>query len=129
MSDATDTGTAGAPAETDVPAGADVDLDAHYWRERKALFGLFSAAIVASLVREWQLEGRLPEAARLAGLRGADYVLSQVDAQGVVQGVSYGTRMGPDLQFYRDIPLQPTAYGQSLALLCLAEALHHPETR
>jgi hypothetical protein len=45
----------------DVPAGADVDLDTHYWRERKALFALFSAAVVASVLREWQLEGRLPE--------------------------------------------------------------------
>jgi unsaturated rhamnogalacturonyl hydrolase len=35
--------------------------------------------------------------------------------------------MGHDLQFYRDIPIQPTGYGQSLAILCLSEALHHPE--
>ena len=71
--------------------------------------------------------GRLPEAARVAGLRGAVYVLGQIDAGGTVRGVSYGTRMGRDLQFYRDIPIQPTGYGQALAILCLAEALHHPE--
>ena len=41
----------------------------------------------------------------------------------MVRGVSYGTRMGHDLQFYRDIPIQPTAYGQSLAILALAEGL------
>ena len=42
--------------------------------------------------------------------------------------VSYGTRMGHDLQFYRDIPIQPTGYGQALAILCLSEALRHVET-
>jgi hypothetical protein len=49
----------------DVPAESGVDLKTHYWRERKALFGLFSAAIVASLLREWQLEGRPPEPVNL----------------------------------------------------------------
>ncbi len=72
-------------------------------------------------------QGRLPEAARKAGLRGLGYVLGQIDASGTVGGVSYGTRMGHDLEFYRDIPIQPTGYGQSLAILCLSEALHHPE--
>lgn len=68
--------------------------------------------------------GRAGPEARAAGRRGAAYVLGQIGADGVVGGVSYGTRMGHDLQFYRDIPVQPTGYGQSLAILCLAEALH-----
>ena len=46
-------------------------------------------------------------------------------ADGVVDQVSYGTRMGHDLQFYRDIPIQPTGYGQSMTLLLLVEALNH----
>lgn len=74
-------------------------------------------------------QGRLPEAARQAGLRGLAHVLDRIDADGTVQGVSYGTRMGHDLRSYRDIPIQPTGYGQSLAILCLSEALHHPEVR
>lgn len=57
-----------------------------------------------------------------AGWRGVAAVLANIDASGTVQNVSYGTRMGPDLQFYRDIPLQPTGYGQALAILCLVEA-------
>ena len=44
---------------------------------------------------------------------------------GTVRNVSYGTRMGHDLQFYRDIPIQPTGYGQALSILCLSEALRH----
>jgi len=60
-----------------------------------------------------------------AGWRGVAAVLARVDATGTVQGVSYGTRMGRDLQFYRNIPLKPAAYGQSLAILCLVEAEAH----
>lgn len=62
---------------------------------------------------------------RQAGRRAAAYVAAQVGPDGRVGGVSYGTRMGHDLDFYRAIPIQPTGYGQALALLCLAEALNH----
>jgi unsaturated rhamnogalacturonyl hydrolase len=70
--------------------------------------------------------GRAGNAARLAGQRALGHVLRQIGPDGVVGGVSYGTRMGDDLQFYRDIPVQPTGYGQSLAILCLTEALNDP---
>ena len=66
---------------------------------------------------------------RAAGLRALEAVLSNIDEAGTVLNVSYGTRMGHDLQFYRDIPIQPTGYGQALAILCLSEALHHVERR
>lgn len=62
---------------------------------------------------------------RDAGIKALKAVLGNIDKDGVVQQVSYGTRMGHDLQFYRDIPIQPTGYGQSMALLCLVEALNH----
>lgn len=64
---------------------------------------------------------------RTAGLRGVEAVLANIDPGGTVLNVSYGTRMGHDLQFYRDIPIQPTGYGQALAILCLSEALRHVE--
>jgi unsaturated rhamnogalacturonyl hydrolase len=54
------------------------------------------------------------------GLRALEAVMRQHQADGVVDNVSYGTRMGHDLQFYRDIPIQPTGYGQALAILCLS---------
>jgi len=62
---------------------------------------------------------------RTAGLKAVEAVLNNIDDHGTVINVSYGTRMGHDLQFYRDIPIQPTGYGQALAILCLTEALHH----
>lgn len=58
---------------------------------------------------------------RDAGLRAVEALLGAIDENGVVQGVSYGTRMGHNLQHYRDIEIQPTAYGQSLAILALVE--------
>lgn len=64
---------------------------------------------------------------RRAGLRALEAVLRNIDAGGTVLNVSYGTRMGHDLQFYRDIPIQPTGYGQALSILCLAEGLNHLE--
>ena len=57
-----------------------------------------------------------------AGWRAVAAVRAHIGPDGTVGGVSYGTRRGHDLQFYRDIPIQPTAYGQALAILCLVEA-------
>lgn len=81
-----------------------------------------TAGIAYGLMKAARTGRAGPEAAQ-AGRRGLAYVMGQIGADGVVGGVSYGTRMGHDLQFYRDIPVQPTGYGQSLAILCLTEAL------
>ncbi len=75
-------------------------------------YGLLKAARLGIGGPEWAA----------AGWRGVGAVLDNIDADGTVQQVSYGTRMGHDLQFYRDIPIQPTGYGQALAILCLVEA-------
>jgi unsaturated rhamnogalacturonyl hydrolase len=69
--------------------------------------------------------GMGPRGCREAGLRALDAVLANIGPDGTVRNVSYGTRMGHDLQFYRDIPIRPTGYGQALAMLCLVEGLHH----
>jgi unsaturated rhamnogalacturonyl hydrolase len=66
-----------------------------------------------------------PKECRDAGLRALQVVVDNIDDSGTVSNVSYGTRMGHDLQFYKDIPIQPTGYGQALAILCLTEGLQH----
>lgn len=83
-----------------------------------------TAGIAYGLLKAARL-GLIGEEGRQAGLRALDLVLANIDAAGVVQNVSYGTRMGRDLQFYKDIPIQPTGYGQALAILLLAEAVRH----
>ena len=55
--------------------------------------------------------------------KGYAAVVAQIDAQGVVQGVSDGTAMGHDLQFYRDIPNVAVPYGQALVMLMLLAQL------
>jgi unsaturated rhamnogalacturonyl hydrolase len=70
-----------------------------------------------------------PKDCAASGRRALDAVIANIDADGVLGNVSYGTRMGHDLQFYRDIPIQPTGYGQALAILCLTEGMIHAEAR
>jgi unsaturated rhamnogalacturonyl hydrolase len=111
------------PLQTEDGAWRTLLDDKGSYRETSATAGISYGLMKAGR------QGRLPEAVRQAGLRGLGYVLGQIDGDGTVLGVSYGTRMGHDLQFYRDIPIQPTGYGQSLAILCLSEALNHPEAR
>ncbi len=55
--------------------------------------------------------------------KAVEAVIAVTDASGVVGQVSYGTGMGHTLQHYRDIPLCPMAYGQSLAVVMLAAYL------
>ncbi|MDX8500789.1 glycoside hydrolase family 88 protein [Mesorhizobium sp. VK4C] len=70
-----------------------------------------------------------PAQCRAAGLRALEAVVANIDNKGVVANVSYGTRMGHDLQFYRDIPIHPTGYGQALAILCLTEGARHLQAK
>lgn len=50
-------------------------------------------------------------------------LLSCIDANGVVDKCSYGTGMGLTLQDYKDIPICPMPYGQTLTTLALMEYL------
>lgn len=56
-------------------------------------------------------------------LRAARAVVQEIDENGVVGKVSYGTGMGWDLDHYRNIPCCPMAYGQSLPVMMLGEVL------
>mgnify|MGYP000704016478 CR=1 FL=1 len=83
-----------------------------------------TAGIGYGLLKGYRLGLGTP-AWREAGLKAVRFVMDNIDDSGTVLNVSYGTRMGHDLQFYRDIPIQPTGYGQALSILCLSEALSH----
>ncbi|ATU94886.1 glycoside hydrolase family 88/105 protein [Phyllobacterium zundukense] len=83
-----------------------------------------TAGIGYGLLKGYRLGIGTP-AWRTGGLKALQAVMNNIDETGTVLNVSYGTRMGHDLQFYRDIPIQPTGYGQALAILCLSEALQH----
>lgn len=65
----------------------------------------------------------LPEAYRETAERAVKGVIDNIDDKGELQQVSFGTAMGPDLEFYRQIPLTSMPYGQAMAMLCLSELL------
>ncbi len=81
-----------------------------------------SAAIAYGLLKGVRL-GLLPDCCRDHAQRALTGVLAQVGEDGAVGGVSYGTPVGDTVDFYRTIPIQPTAYGQGLTFLMLTEAM------
>ena len=57
------------------------------------------------------------------GLRALDSLLSNIDEEGIVQNVSYGTALKDNLDYYRNIKITPMTYGQALAVLGLSEGM------
>lgn len=55
--------------------------------------------------------------------RAAKGVIDNISPDGELQQVSFGTAMGSDLDYYRQIPLTSMPYGQAMAMLCLSEFL------
>lgn len=50
-------------------------------------------------------------------------VVSMIAEDGQLQQTSFGTAMGHDLDFYRNIAITPMPYGQALALLAIVEKM------
>lgn len=66
--------------------------------------------------------GYLPAQYRAMGEKAVEGVLRQIAADGTVEGVSYGTPVFHSLEEYKNIPVCPMPYGQSMALMMLVEA-------
>lgn len=58
-----------------------------------------------------------------AAKRAINGIINQVSQDGTVQGVSAGTPVGRDKEHYKGIMIAPMAYGQSLCIMALSEAL------
>ncbi|MFT4174461.1 MAG: glycoside hydrolase family 88 protein [Rhodocyclaceae bacterium] len=58
-------------------------------------------------------------------VKAVEGVIGKIDGRGELTQVSFGTAMGNDLQFYRNIKLTSMPYGQSMAILALTEYLNH----
>jgi unsaturated rhamnogalacturonyl hydrolase len=50
-------------------------------------------------------------------------VVNMIAEDGELKQTSFGTGMGSDLDFYRNIPITPMPYGQALALFALTQSL------
>ncbi|MTH46489.1 beta-galactosidase BglB [Intestinirhabdus alba] len=52
-------------------------------------------------------------------------IVAHISPQGELLQTSFGTGMGHNLDFYRNIPLTAMPYGQAMAILCLTEYLRN----
>ncbi|KAI5449366.1 hypothetical protein NCC49_004770 [Naganishia albida] len=84
----------------------------------------FAAGIFMAL-RLGYLEGEQYLATANTALQG---VIAQIRPDGEVENVSFGTAMGSDLDFYRNIRITPMPYGQALAMLALVEWERHQKS-
>ena len=50
-------------------------------------------------------------------------IVKNISPEGELLQVSFGTGMGSNLEFYRQIPLTSMPYGQAMAILCMGEYL------
>lgn len=57
--------------------------------------------------------------------RAVEALVGCVDEKGAVGKCSYGTGMGDTLEFYKNIPIVPMPYGQTLTILAFMEYLKH----
>lgn len=67
-------------------------------------------------------KGFIDERYRAVGLKALEGVISKIDDEGIVHGVSYGTGLKDNLDYYRNIKQCPMPYGQSMALMLMVEA-------
>ncbi len=68
-------------------------------------------------------KGYIAETYKEVGLKAIQGLINEIAEDGAVQKVSVGTGMGDTLDFYKEIKITPMPYGQSLAVLALAEYL------
>lgn len=83
-----------------------------------------SAAIAAGILKGIRL-GILDDSYLPCAEKAVKGILKNIDKDGTVLNVSGGTGMGMNAEHYKNILIAPMAYGQSLTILALSEALLH----
>ena len=81
-----------------------------------------SAAITAGILKGIKM-GILDDAYLDCASRAVNAILKNIDEDGTVLNVSGGTGMGYNKEHYKNILIAPMAYGQSLTILALSQAL------
>ena len=82
-----------------------------------------TAAITAGILKGIRC-GILDDSYLPCAVKAIRGILDRIDSDGTVLEVSGGTGMGMDAEHYKNILIAPMAYGQSLTILALAEALN-----
>ena len=81
-----------------------------------------SAAIIAGILKGIRM-GILDDSYRECAERGLRGILDNITEDGTVLNVFAGTGIGMNAEHYKNIMILPMAYGQSLTIMALAEAL------
>ena len=81
-----------------------------------------SAAIAAGILKGIRY-GILDDSYIPCAKKAIEAILNNIDEDGTVLNVSGGTGMGMNVEHYKNILIAPMAYGQSLTILALVEAL------
>ena len=81
-----------------------------------------TAAITAGMIKGIRY-GILDDSYLPCVIKAVQGILENIDEDGTVLNVSGGTGMGYNAEHYKNILIAPMAYGQSLTILALAEAL------
>lgn len=69
-------------------------------------------------------KGYISQEYKKVAYKAIEGITKEISKDGALQKVSVGTGMGDSLDFYKEIKITTMPYGQSLAVLCLAEFLH-----
>ncbi len=85
-----------------------------------------SAGIIAGILKGIRC-GILDDSYLPCVKRGIRGILKNIDKDGTVLNVSGGTGVGNNAEYYKKILIAPMAYGQSLVILALYEALRFNE--
>lgn len=85
-----------------------------------------SAGIIAGILKGIR-SGILDDSYLLCVQKGIRGILKNIDEDGTVLNVSGGTGVGSNAEYYKKILIAPMAYGQSLTILALYEALRFSE--
>lgn len=83
-----------------------------------------SAAMVAGILTGIRL-GILDDSFKPCAEKAIDAICNNISEDGTVLNVSGGTGMGYNRDHYKNIIIAPMAYGQSLTIMALVEALNH----
>jgi unsaturated rhamnogalacturonyl hydrolase len=81
-----------------------------------------SAAIATGILKAIKL-GLLDDSYQIYADQAIEAICNNIDTDGTVLNVSAGTGMGYNAEHYKNVIIAPMAYGQSLALTALCEAL------
>ncbi|CAN6669752.1 hypothetical protein TRVA0_042S00342 [Trichomonascus vanleenenianus] len=65
----------------------------------------------------------LPKEYMGCAVKAIKSVIANIGENGELENTSFGTDMGRNLQFYKDIPITPMPYGQAMAIMALGEFL------